>query len=238
MALCAISISTGFWGLIGSVFFLGFAAGLYLPSGITTLTDMVESNQWGKAISIHEIAPNLGFVAAPLIAEMMLIYFSWRVIPSLIGIFTICVGFLFIFCAKGGNFSGKPPGMESFRALFIRRDFWIMIMLVLTGLSTILMGILSGPRVVVFLVFIQGILATCYFPAGFAVLSSIGPSAYRNVAISFTIPIAFVFGGGVVPSIIGMTGDAGSFSAGVIMIGALITAGAALPYFIKLKEEG
>lgn len=303
LALCAISISTGFWGLMGSVFFLGFAAGLYLPSGITTLTDMVESNQWGKAISIHEIAPNLGFVAAPLIAEMMLIYFSWRVIPSLIGIFTICVGFLFIFCAKGGNFPGKPPGMESFRALFVRRDFWIMvvlfglaisstlgiytmlplylvsevgisrnfantliavsrlfglfsalvsgwaadrfgpcrtimIMLGLTGVSTILMGILTGPVMVICLVFIQAVLATCFFPAGFVVLSSIGPAGYRNVAISFTIPLAFLFGGGVVPLIIGMAGDAGSFSAGVIMIGALITVGAALPYFIKLKEEG
>ena len=297
-ALCAISISSGFWGLIGSVFFLGFAAGLYLPSGITTLTDMVKPNQWGKAIAIHEIAPNLGFVAAPLIAEMMLIYFSWRVIPFLMGIFTILVGFLFLFRAKGGDFPGKPPCMDAFREIFFLRDFWIMVvlfglaisstlgiyamlplylvsgmeisrnlantlvavsrllgllsalgsgwaadrfgprrtimvMLALTGISTILMGILSGPKVVAGLVFIQAILATCYFPAGFAVLSSIGPPGFRNISISFTIPIAFVFGGGVVPSIIGMSGDAGSFSTGVIFIGILITAGAALPYFLK-----
>ncbi len=303
LALCAISISKGFWGLTGSVFFLGFAAGLYLPSGITTLTDLVEPNQWGKAISIHEIAPNLGFVAAPLIAEMMLVYFSWRVIPFFIGIFTICMGFLFVFYAKGGNFPGKAPGRDAFRALFFMRNFWIMvalfglaisatlgiytmlplylvselgfsrnfannliavsrlfglfsalasgwasdrfgprrtimIMLGLTGVSTILMGILSGPTVLVCLVFIQAVLATCYFPAGFAVLSSIGPSGYRNVAISFTIPFAFLFGGGVVPSIIGMTGDAGSFSAGIIIIGGLITAGAALPHFLKIKKDG
>lgn len=113
----------------------------------------------------------------------------------------------------------------------------IMIMLGLTGVGTILMGILTGPAMVICLVFIQAVMATCFFPAGFAVLSSIGPAGYRNVAISFTIPLAFLFGGGVVPLIIGMAGDAGSFSAGVIMIGALIIAGAALPHFIKLKKK-
>jgi MFS transporter, NNP family, nitrate/nitrite transporter len=303
LALCTISLSTGFKGLMGSVFFLGFAAGLYLPSGITTLTDMVDPNHWGKAISIHEIAPNLGFVAAPLLVEMMLIYFSWRVIPSLIGLFTICIGFLFIFRAKGGKFPGKSPSTDTFRVLFAGRDFWIMvvlfglaisstlgiyiilplylvseiglprnfantliaisllfglisalaggwaadrfgpcrtimIMLGLTGCSTILMGILNESTILVSLVFIQAVLATCYFPAGFALLSSIGPPGYQNVAISFAIPFAFLFGGGAVPFIIGMVGDAGSFSAGIIIIGGLITAGAVLPHFLKAKKEG
>ena len=64
------------------------------------------------------------------------------------------------------------------------------------------------------------------------------PTNYRNVAISFTIPFAFLFGGGVVPSIIGMTGDSGSFSAGVVIIGGLITAGAALPHFLTIKKDG
>jgi MFS transporter, NNP family, nitrate/nitrite transporter len=303
VALCAISLSSGFIELIGSVFFLGFAAGLYLPSGITTLTNMVESNQWGKAISIHEIAPNLGFVAAPLIAELMLIYFSWRIIPSLIGIFTICVGFLFVFRSKAGNFPGKSPGSDTFRVLFAKQDFWIMVVLFglaisstlglyiilplylvsevgisrnsantliavsrllgllsalaggwaadrfgpgrtimiilgLTGVSTILMGILSEPAVVVTWVFIQAVMATCYFPAGFAMLSLICPPGFQNIAISFTIPFAFLFGGGVVPWIIGMTGDAGSFSAGIIIIGGFITAGAALPHFLRVKKKG
>ena len=302
LALCAVSISSGFLGMIISVFFLGFAAGLYLPSGITTLTDMVEKNQWGKAIAIHEIAPNLGFVAAPLIAEMMLVCFSWRVIPFLMGAFTISAGFVFLFRAKGGNFPGKPPGMDAFRKMFFRGDFWIMcvlfgmaisstlgiytmlplylvselniprtsanamiavsrflglisalaggwasdrfgprrtimIVLALTGVSTILIGLLSGPKVVVSLVFIQAILSTCYFPAGFALLSSIGPAGFRNVTISLTIPIAFLFGGGIVPSMIGMSGDAGSFSAGVVIIGCFITAGAALPHFLKTRKN-
>ncbi len=302
LALCAVSVSSGFWWLSGSVFFLGFAAGLYLPSGITTLTDMVDSSQWGKAISIHEIAPNLGFVAAPLFAEIMLLYLSWRTLPFFIGIFTIGMGFLFFFYAKGGRFPGKPPGMDAFCAMFVRRDFWIMVILFglaisstlgiytmlplylvsevgisrnvantvialsrffglfsalasgwasdrfgpcptimvtlgLTGMSTILMGISDGPAVVVPLVFIQAVLATCYFPAGFAVLSSIGPSVYRNVVISLTIPLAFLFGGGVVPLIIGMTGDTGSFSAGVIIIGGMITAGAVLPHFLDRKND-
>ena len=299
VALCGISLSTGIFGLFGSVLILGFTAGLYLPSGMTTLTGMVEPSQWGKAISIHEIAPNLGFVVSPLIAEIMLIYFPWRMIPSIIGIFTICMGVLFAFFSKGGNFPGKAPGMDALRTLFFTRDFWIMgalfglafssslgiytmlplylvsgleisrgyantllamsrifglfsalvsgwasdrfgprrtitIMLGLTGLTTMSMAMVSAPLVVTCIVFIQAALATCYFPAGFALLSSIGPPGNRNVAISFTLPLSFLFGGGVVPSFIGMTGDAGSFNLGIIIIGALITAGAVLPRFLKI----
>jgi MFS transporter, NNP family, nitrate/nitrite transporter len=114
----------------------------------------------------------------------------------------------------------------------------IMIILGLTGVSTILMGILSEPAVVVTWVFIQAVMATCYFPAGFAMLSLICPPGFQNIAISFTIPFAFLFGGGVVPWIIGMTGDAGSFSAGIIIIGGFITAGAALPHFLRVKKKG
>lgn len=298
VALCASSIATGILGLAVSVGVIGLTAGLYLPSGITTLTGMVEPNHWAKAISIHEIAPNLGFVATPLVAEMMLIYFPWRIVPSIIGIASICAGLLFAFLFKGGNFPGKAPSLEAFRVFFSLRDFWIMgtlsglaisstmgiytmlplylvsevgisrnfantllslsrifglfsvllsgwaadrfgfrrtisIMLGLTGVTTIGLGLSSTPSVVTFLVFIQAALATCYFPAGFALLSSIGPPAYRNVAISLTIPFSFLFGGGVVPSLIGMAGDMGNFPLGIVIIGAFITAGAVLPRFLK-----
>ncbi len=43
--------------------------GIYLPSGITTITASVSPANWGKALSVHELAPSLAFIAAPLIVE-------------------------------------------------------------------------------------------------------------------------------------------------------------------------
>ncbi|HMA67044.1 MAG TPA: MFS transporter, partial [Desulfosalsimonadaceae bacterium] len=82
--------------------------------------------------------------------------------------------------------------------------------------------------------FLQAMLATVYFPAGFAALSSLFSAEIRNVAISLTIPFAFVFGGGIVPSIIGLLGDYGSFSTGFAATGCLILAGSLLPLKLKL----
>ncbi|MCF8036812.1 MAG: MFS transporter [Desulfobacteraceae bacterium] len=301
-ALLLIALSSELWQIRGAIFLLGMAAGIYLPSGITTLTSMVDSRNWGKAVSIHELAPNLAFVAAPVIAEIFLIHFAWRTMPAAVGIISILIGLLFAVLAKGGDFPGKPPGGEAIRALASNRAFWIMVllfalaisstmgvytmlplylvkevelprsfanslvgfsrvpglgmaliagwaadrfgprrtisvMLGMTGFTTILLGVCHQPALATGLVILQATLSTGYFPAGFTVLSAIAPPAHRNVAVSLTIPIAFVYGGGIAPTIIGAAGDAGSFAAGIMAVGLLICMGAVMPVFLKKAEK-
>jgi len=38
----------------------GISAGFYLPSGIAALTGLIRREDWGKAMAIHELAPNTG----------------------------------------------------------------------------------------------------------------------------------------------------------------------------------
>ncbi len=302
VALLVIAASRDLCALRAAIFFLGMAAGLYLPSGMTTLTDMVDSSHWGKAVSIHEIAPNLGFVAAPLIAEILMLWFSWRVVPTVIGCAAICIGLLFARLSRWGNFPGQPPSLASAKCVFAQKSFWIMVVLfglaisstmgvytmlplylikeigmsgglanslislsrlagmgtalisgwatdrfgaartimwgfLLTGITTILLGMAASKSMAAVMVCLQAVLATIYFPAGFTALSSLFTADIRNVAISFTIPFAFVFGSGVIPSMIGLTGDMGSFSIGFAITGTLILAGAILPLFLKLKPH-
>lgn len=104
----------------------------------------------------------------------------------------------------------------------------------LSGITTILMGLTSAPWVVVVL-FVQAMLAVCFFPAGFAALSRIGPSNARNISISLTVPFAFLFGGGAVPTAIGFMGDVASFSLGITLLGVLILLGALLSLFLKFQ---
>ena len=110
----------------------------------------------------------------------------------------------------------------------------LVTVLALTGITTILMGAASNQWVLA-AVFVQPVLAVCFFPAGFAALSRIGPEGSSNLAVSMTIPIAFLFGGGAVPSLIGLMGDFVSFAAGIVLVGVLIAGGALLATRLKLR---
>ncbi len=300
-ALSLMSFSKSLFAMRFCVFLLGISAGTYLPSGISTVTSLVNPKHWGKAVAIHEIAPNLSFVLTPLLAEMLLHWFIWSNILFLIGIFSVIMGFVFIHFGKGGNFIGESPNFSSIKSIIEIPAFWILIFLfglaitgslgiynmlplylvtehglsqewanslvgisristigmaflsgwatdrlgpktimvsvfLITGVLTLLLGIVSTNWIAI-VVFLQPMLAVCFFPAGFAALSSISTPENRNVAISLTIPIAFVIGGGAIPALIGIMADQGYFAWSISLAGALIMIGFFLSFFLKLSEK-
>jgi len=103
-----------------------------------------------------------------------------------------------------------------------------------TGTLTLLLGVATTYWVII-LVFLQPVLAVCFYPAGFSALSSISTSENRNVAISLTIPIAFVLGGGAVPALIGIMADLGYFSWGISLSGILIMTGFFISFFLHIR---
>jgi NNP family nitrate/nitrite transporter-like MFS transporter len=135
IALVLVSLSIGVWSTAIVLLLVGMAAGFYLPSGIATLTSLIHSKHWGKAIAIHELAPNLGFVLAPIVAEILLNLFSWRGISALFGIISMAMGAGFTRFGRGGEFPGEVPGSGSFRALFGQPAFWIMTILFALGIA-------------------------------------------------------------------------------------------------------
>ncbi len=105
-----------------------------------------------------------------------------------------------------------------------------------TGISTLLIGVVTDSLIQV-IIFCQPVFAVCFFPPAFAALSHIGSKEIRNIAVSFTIPIAFLVGGGVVPNIIGLLGEKGFFSTGFIIAGGLILSGTIIPFFLKFQKD-
>lgn len=298
LALGGVSMSRSFFGLRVSLLLLGLATGSYLASGIATLTSLVPARHWGKALALHELAPNLGFVAAPLISEALLQWFSWRGVLGVIGAGSALCGCVFWRFGRGGRFHGRIPNFSSYRALLRRSSFWIMAILFglgmagsfsiyamlplyltveqgmdrpfantlvglsrvsgiltaliagwatdrlgprktmvfvffFTGLATLFMGLASGPWLIV-LVFLQPMLAVCFFPAGFAALSLLGPAEVRSVAVSLAVPMGFLLAGAALPMGIGILGDAGHFGLGLGGTGLLILSGWLLSRRLKL----
>jgi NNP family nitrate/nitrite transporter-like MFS transporter len=129
-ALIVVSLSHTLGGIRVGLILLGLAVGLYFPSGIATITSLVKARDWGKAIAIHELAPNVSFIAAPLVAEGFLLWCSWREGIVLIGVVAILAGVAFLyFGGKGGRFPGEAPSQKNLRLLFVQPGFWIIMAL-------------------------------------------------------------------------------------------------------------
>ena len=300
LGLLCIACSPELWGIRLGLFTSGVGAGFYLPSGIAAITDLIQAQHWGKALAIHELAPNLGFIAAPLISEMLLPSVSWRGVLFIFGIVSILCGLAFASFGRGGQLAGEPPGITAVKSLIFQRSFWIMTVLFSLGVSssmgiytmlplylvveqgldrsvanalvslsripvigvvfvggwardrfgskrtlglvfflggilTLLMGCSSGVWVMI-LIFLQPCITGCFFPAGFAALSSVSPPNIRNIAVSLTMPLSALMGTGIIPTWIGFMGDAGSFGIGIAVVGGMVLFGALLSRYLDVDE--
>ena len=282
------------------MFAIGLFTGFYLPSAIAAVTSLVHPTRWGRALAIHELAPGLAFLMAPLVAEALLVFVSWRGVVATIGGFTLLAGAIFPWIFHAGGFHGKKPELNSALVLFRDPSFLIItglfslgigstigvysmlplylvvehgierleantlaslsrlltlgtvflggwvadrfgkvwtirFVLSFTGIITILLGLVPAPWLKG-IVLLQPLFSVCFFPAGFALLSATVPPESRNLAVSFSIPVAFLVGAGLFPMGIGLMGDAGIFEFGFMVVGGLIFTGGILTRFTKLGE--
>ena len=298
IALLTIAAATSLWLIECGLMVLGFAAGFYLPSAIATITSLVDKRHWGKAIAIHELAPNLAFFATPFLAEIFLHWSSWRMGLGLLGVLSLVGSLSFGRLGRGGDFPGESPGSNAFAVLARTPAFWLMmvlfgvgvsstigvyamlplylvsqrnfdqstantlvafsrshgpmlgllggwasdklgakgtiiISLIFTGITTLLLGTLSG-RALGAAVLVQPLVAVWFFPAAFAAIAMITPPSARNLAVAFSVPVGYIIGGGAIPTLIGIMGDAGSFATGFVVTGLLIAAGGLLSIRLRL----
>jgi MFS transporter, NNP family, nitrate/nitrite transporter len=124
-----IAASHSLWAIRLGLVSLGVATGLYLPSGMTTITAAIRSVHWGKAIAFHEFAPSCAFILAPLIVEGLLLLCRWQEILVLTGAISLILGLVFLRLAPGGDFTGEAPTLDNIRLLIMKPAFWIMVVL-------------------------------------------------------------------------------------------------------------
>ncbi|HEX7232607.1 MAG TPA: MFS transporter [Candidatus Binatia bacterium] len=136
IALLTIAAATSLWLIRCGLVVLGFAAGFYLPSAIATITALVDKRHWGKAIAIHELAPNVAFFVAPFLAEIFLRWSTWRACLGMFGVLAILASISFGRFGRGGDFRGESPGSQAFGVLVRTPAFWLMIILFGVGVSS------------------------------------------------------------------------------------------------------
>lgn len=125
--LLCCGFSTSKWSLVGGFMVIGFGGSLHLPSAITTITAEVQKADWGKGLSVHQCAPSLSFVSAPIIAAILLRWLSWREIVFILAGLAFFSAFLYLIKGKGGEFPGQVIGLKNIKFVGSKRSFWLLV---------------------------------------------------------------------------------------------------------------
>jgi predicted MFS family arabinose efflux permease len=136
LVLALVSLANSVWGLRAAMVCLAFFAGLHLPSSYATITATVREQDWPRALSIQQLGPPLGLVAAPLIAVALSNWFSWQTTFLWVAgiVFVFNLGFLLFFSGIGA-FPGDSPNAANLKPLARTRSFWLMIFLFALGMG-------------------------------------------------------------------------------------------------------
>jgi MFS family permease len=138
IVLSVAGIGLGLLGLAESHTFLAFSiwitlmgasAGLYMPSGVVTITEITPTAHWGQAFAVHELAPNLAFIASPLITELFMGTLGYGALFRLLGVGCLLLAGLYALRGPRTMRPGMPPVLGNIRAIVTRPAFWIMALL-------------------------------------------------------------------------------------------------------------
>jgi len=130
-----VSASGSLAGISAGLIVLGGAAGIYLPSGLATITAVISPKHWGKAMAVHELAPNLGLLVAPILAEALLGLLSWRGILALLGAISVLSGLAFIRYGPGRGLRGRAPGSSDIKNLLQMPSLYLIVGVFSLGIS-------------------------------------------------------------------------------------------------------
>ena len=129
LAVLVIAFSHSLIGIQIGMVVLGMGSGLYFPSAMATMTRLIEPEHWGKAISLHEAGPTMGYVLAPIVAELGLSFTSWRGVLIIVGAGGLMMAAIFALFGQGGRFAGEPPRLDNVGRILYQSSFWVIAIL-------------------------------------------------------------------------------------------------------------
>ncbi len=229
-------------GLISWQAILAILGGISLVVGVAFI-------RFGRCGAFLGHAPRLAdlkFVISHRSFWIMVILFAFAMGGS-VGIYTMLSLFLVHERGYEPDLANTLVGLSRISGLFMafvsgwftdrlgEKRFIFAVMLT-AGITTIMLGALSG-RWLAVTIFIQPAIVGCYFTAGFAALSRIVQPNFRNIVASFTTPTAFLIGGGLIPTVLGVMGEHYSFGLGIVLIGCFTLLASWLVVFLELIDK-
>jgi NNP family nitrate/nitrite transporter-like MFS transporter len=105
-------------------------------------------------------------------------------------------------------------------------------MLLLTGLFTVLLG-MASIRWIGILLFLQAVVVTGFFPLGLVSLARMFDREIRGPATGLTLTVGVILGGGLMPYLLGLSGDLISFRFGISLLGTVVILSSSLVFWLR-----
>ncbi|MGZ3595282.1 MAG: MFS transporter [Syntrophales bacterium] len=107
--------------------------------------------------------------------------------------------------------------------------------MIITGALTVLMG-LASVRYIGIVLFLQAFFVTAFFPAGLVAIAKTFSREMRSLATGIILAVSMVSGAGIIPYLLGVSGDAISFRLGITILGILTVLSSRLIFNLKELE--
>ncbi|MGD8389590.1 MAG: MFS transporter [Desulfobacteraceae bacterium] len=145
VSMAVVGILGSVWALFLAFFGLGVTGGLYVPSGIALISVMVRPQDWGKAMGIHELAPNLALILTPFFATAAVTTLSWRSGYLVISGSLAAMGV--VYSRWGVDAPGRTsfPDLHRIRDIARKPEFWALgvLLSLAVGVETGVYAVLS-----------------------------------------------------------------------------------------------
>ena len=109
----------------------------------------------------------------------------------------------------------------------------LFVVLFLTSVFTVLLG-LAQVQYTGLVLFMQSSFVIAFFPVGLVIIAKAFAREMRSLATGIIVALSVVFGGGLIPYLLGVSGDLYSFRLGITVFGVLIMPAGALVF--RLQE--
>jgi MFS transporter, NNP family, nitrate/nitrite transporter len=111
----------------------------------------------------------------------------------------------------------------------------MFLVMIITSVLTVLMGLVSV-RYIGIVLFLQAFFVTAFFPVGLVAMAKTFNREMRSLATGIIVAISIVFGGGIVPYVLGISGDLVSFRLGITILGIFVALSSTLIFHLKELE--
>jgi len=111
----------------------------------------------------------------------------------------------------------------------------MLIVMIITGALTVLMGLVPV-RYIGIVLFLQAFFVTAFFPAGLVAIAKTFNREMRSLATGIILAVSIGSGGGIIPYLLGVSGDTISFRLGITILGIVTALSSSLVFNLKELE--
>lgn len=129
LSLILVSRSIHFDFLRLSLFCLGLSSGLFIPSAVSMIREVVGMNHIGKAFGVFGAAQGFAFILGPLIVQNFIQVTSWNRMLFILGLGSVFISFTLAIFLKTGDQKGKIVTLDFAKTIFSLPAFWILAIL-------------------------------------------------------------------------------------------------------------